>query len=64
MGAWMGTPKTAEYLGIRLRTLYRLIDEGKVPAYRQGRVMRVRRSDPDAHLEASRVQPGSLAICT
>ena len=57
---WLGTPEAAERLGITQRTLYRLIDEGQVPAYKMGRVLRVKASDLDAFLEHSRVQPGSL----
>ena len=34
---WLGTPEAAERLGITQRTLYRLIDEGQVPAYKMGR---------------------------
>ena len=34
---WMGTPAAARRLGITTRTLYRLIDEGRLPAYRIGR---------------------------
>jgi len=57
---WMGTPAAADYLGITLRTLYRLINEGRIPAYRPARVFRVRRVDLDAFLEATRIQPGTL----
>lgn len=31
--AWLGTAAAADYLGIRPRTLYRLINEGRLPAY-------------------------------
>ena len=57
---WLGTPEAAERLGITQRTLYRLIDEGQVPAYKMGRVLRVRATDLDVFLEQSRVTPGSL----
>jgi excisionase family DNA binding protein len=57
---WLGTPEAAERLGITQRTLYRLIDEGQVPAYRLGRVFRVKESDLEQFLERSRVSPGSL----
>jgi excisionase family DNA binding protein len=56
----MGTPDAAEYLGITLRTLYRFIDEGSLPAYKFGRVIRVKHADVDAFVESNRVQPGSL----
>ena len=58
--SWLGTPEAAERLGITQRTLYRLIDEGQVPAYRLGRVFRVKESDLEQFLERSRVAPGSL----
>jgi excisionase family DNA binding protein len=58
---WLGTPKAAEYLGISVRTLYRLMDEGRIPAYEMGRVYRLKRADLDAFLESARVRPGTLA---
>lgn len=57
---WLSTKATAEHLGITLRTLYRLIDEGQVPAYKFGRVIRLKASEVEAFIEASKVQPGSL----
>ncbi len=41
--------------------MYKLIDQGEVPAYKIGRVFRIRRSDLDDFLERSRVQPAELA---
>jgi excisionase family DNA binding protein len=58
--SWLGTPEAAERLGITQRTLYRLIDDGQIPAYRMGRVFRVKESDLETFLEQSRVAPGSL----
>ena len=58
--SWLGTPEAAERLGITQRTLYRLIDDGQIPAYRMGRVFRVKESDLELFLEQSRVAPGSL----
>lgn len=58
---WLGTTEAAERLGVVPRTLYRMIDEGAIPAYKMGRVIRVKESDLDAFLETTRVQPGSLA---
>jgi excisionase family DNA binding protein len=57
---WLGTKDAASELGITARTLYRLIDEGAVPAYKLGRVLRLKRVDIDAYLERCRVQPGDL----
>jgi excisionase family DNA binding protein len=58
---WLGTTEAAERLGVVPRTLYRMIDEGAIPAYKMGRVIRVKESDLDAFLETTRVQPGSLS---
>lgn len=57
---WLGTTAAARYLGITPRTLYRLIDQGRVPAYALGRVYRLRRADLDGYLDAVRVVPGTL----
>ena len=57
---WLGTQDAARHLGITPRTLYRLIDEGEIPAYKLGRVLRLKLSDVDAFLEGARVQPGDL----
>ena len=58
---WVSTTAACEELGITLRTLYRLIDEGQLAAFRMGRVFRIRREDLDAFVEGTRVAPGSLA---
>ena len=57
---WMSTQDAARRLGITPRTLYRFVDEGAIPAYKMGRVFRLKQSDVDAFMEASRVEPGSL----
>lgn len=57
---WMSTNTAAEHLGITTRTLYRFIDEGLLPAFRFGRVIRLQRRDVDDFIERSRIQPGSL----
>lgn len=59
-GEWLGTTDAARYLGVVPRTLYRMIDEGRIPAFKLGRVIRVRRSDLDTFLESTRVQRGEL----
>ena len=58
---WLGTQDAARRLGVTSRTLYRFIDEGSIPAYKLGRVLRLRVADVEAFLEAQRVQPGDLA---
>lgn len=57
---WLGTPAASSYLGIGLRKMYRLIDQGDIPAYQMGRVLRIKQQDLDAYLEQARVEPGSL----
>jgi excisionase family DNA binding protein len=57
---WLSTQEAARRLGITARTLYRFVDEGALPAYKMGRVFRLKRSDVDDFMEASRIQPGSL----
>ena len=57
---WLSTLKAADRMGITTRTLYRFIDRGDVPAYRFGRVIRLRLSDVDGFIEQCRVEPGSL----
>ncbi|HUO48387.1 MAG TPA: helix-turn-helix domain-containing protein [Acidimicrobiales bacterium] len=57
---WMSTKEAAEHLGVTLRSLYRFIDEGQVPAYKFGRVIRLKEEDVDRFIETCRVAPGSL----
>lgn len=57
---WLSTEKAARRLGITARTLYRFIDEGQLPGYRFGRVIRLKQSDVDAFIDECRIQPGSL----
>lgn len=58
---WLSTRDACEELGLTLRTLYRLIDEGRLVAYQFGRVYRLKQSDIDTFVEAARIKPGSLA---
>lgn len=57
---WLSTQEAARRLGVTTRTLYRFVDQGELPAYRMGRVIRVKATDVDAFIEASRIEPGSL----
>lgn len=58
---WLSTAEASERLGVTLRTLYRLVDEGRLPAYKIGRVIRVKEDDVTAFIEGARIQPGTLA---
>ena len=42
---WVSTRQAVELLQVTPRTLYRLIDDGHLPAYRFARVIRLRRRD-------------------
>ena len=57
---WLSTKAAARRLGITPRTLYRFIDEGDLPAYRFGRVIRLKQTDVDGYIEQCRIEPGSL----
>ena len=57
---WLSTAEAAKYLGITPRTLYRFIDEGQIPGYRSGRVIRLKHDDVERFIEASRIAPGTL----
>jgi len=55
------TVKTlAEKLAIRPITVYRMVDQGKLPAVRIGKSIRFRPADIDAFLETVRVGPAGL----
>ncbi len=43
-----------------LNTLYKLIHSGEIRAYKIGRVIRLRKADVDAYLDAHVIEPGSL----
>lgn len=57
---WMSTGEAAKRLGVTVRTLYRLIDEAQLPAYKFGRVIRLQEAEVDAFIASSRISPGSL----
>jgi excisionase family DNA binding protein len=52
--AFLTTEEVLEYLQVNLRTVYRLIKAGKIPAVRVGRQWRFRKRDIDAWLESQR----------
>ena len=54
---WLSTSAAADRLGVTPRTLYRFINDGNLPAYRIGRVIRLQRGDVDAFIDASRITP-------
>ena len=62
--SFLTTEEVLEYLQVNLRTVYRLIKAGKIPAVRVGRQWRFRKVDLDVWLNAqrtSRLHEGSDA---
>ena len=57
---WLSTKEAAKRLGVTPRTLYRFIDEGQLPGYRLGRVIRLKQHEVDAYIETCRIEPGTL----
>jgi excisionase family DNA binding protein len=57
---WLSTQEGADRLGITPRTLYKLINEGKMPGYKVGRLIKVKASDVDLFIEGHRIKPGDL----
>ena len=51
---FLTTDEVLSYLQVNLRTVYRLIKAGKIPAVRVGRQWRFRKTDIDAWLERER----------
>src|SRR3954471_14184495 len=55
---FLTTEEVLEYLQVNLRTVYRLIKAGKIPAVRVGRQWRFRKRDIDAWLDSPRPRGG------
>ena len=58
---FLTTEEVLEYLQVNLRTVYRLIKAGKIPAVRVGRQWRFRKRDIDAWLDSQRMRSGTRA---
>jgi excisionase family DNA binding protein len=56
---FLTTEEVLEYLQVNLRTVYRLIKAGKIPAVRVGRQWRFGKRDIDAWLDSQRPRGGS-----
>lgn len=59
---FLTTEEVLEYLQVNLRTVYRLIKAGKIPAVRVGRQWRFRKRDIDAWLDSQRTLGGGGAV--
>lgn len=57
---WLSVQKAASELEVTTRTIYRFINDGKLAAYRIGRVYRIRRADLQRFLDDAALQPGDL----
>lgn len=58
---FLTTEEVLAYLQVNLRTVYRLIKAGKIPAVRVGRQWRFRKRDIDAWLDSQRLRGGRSA---
>ena len=58
---FLTTEEVLEYLQVNLRTVYRLIKAGKIPAVRVGRQWRFRKGDIDAWLDNQRPRAAARA---
>src|SRR5215470_3770801 len=61
---FLTTEEVLEYLQVNLRTVYRLIKAGKIPAVRVGRQWRFRKRDIDAWLDSQRPRGERTASST
>lgn len=59
--SWLSTKEASERLGVTLRTLYRFIDEGRLPAYQMGRVIRLKADELESFIDSLRIAPGTLS---
>jgi len=57
---FLTTEEVLEYLQVNLRTVYRLIKAGKIPAVRVGRQWRFRKRDIDAWLDSQRARSATV----
>jgi excisionase family DNA binding protein len=51
---WMSTTQATRILGVTAATLYRMINDGQIRAYRFGRVIRIKAADLDAYIKSER----------
>ncbi|MBW8896114.1 MAG: response regulator [Acidobacteria bacterium] len=58
---FLTTEEVLDYLHVNLRTVYRLIKAGKIPAVRVGRQWRFRKRDIDAWLESQRPRASRIS---
>ena len=61
---FLTTEEVLAYLQVNLRTVYRLIKAGKIPAVRVGRQWRFRKRDIDAWLDSQRLRGGARSAAS
>jgi len=61
---FLTTEEVLEYLQVNLRTVYRLIKAGKIPAVRVGRQWRFRKRDIDGWLDSQRARGSAVRPLT
>lgn len=57
---WLSSNEAAKRLGVSLRTLYKFVDEGQLPAYKLGRLIRLKQDEVDSFIDSTRIEPGTL----
>ena len=57
---WLTVREVAEQLGVSLKVVYRLVQEGRFEADWNLRRSRIRSVDLDAFISAHRIQPGTI----
>src|SRR5579859_1984621 len=62
--SFLTTEEVLEYLQVNLRTVYRLIKAGKIPAVRVGRQWRFRKRDIDSWLDSPPPRGGGFSWST
>lgn len=58
--SWLSVQAAAAELEVTTRTIYRFINDGKLAAYRIGRVYRIKRTDLEDFLNGAALRPGDL----
>ena len=61
MADYLTVQDAADMLGVEYKTIYRAVVSGQLPAFRIGRVYRIRRQDFDAYLNARMTSPITAA---
>ena len=54
-----GVPAIADYLGVTKRTAYHLVETGRIPFFRMGKILCSRRSKLMAAMEQLETQPAA-----